>query len=130
MPSEKTGLVAALSPLIIAILVSCSAGPLHAQRLDALRSIRASTDWFELASFSSSAMASPLGAFAPSAGRRTYWLEGGAVGGLALGALGYALGGACPAHTGSCPKGPVGFLIGASVGFVIGAFMGDAIEKK
>jgi hypothetical protein len=128
MFSTKTGLLAALSPLIIAILFSSSAVPLHAQRLDALGSIHASVGEFTRGSFSSPAATS--GAFARSEGRRTYWLEGGAVGGLGLGALGYGLSSACPAHTGSCPNGPVGFLIGASVGFVIGAFIGDTIEKK
>ena len=116
------------TPLIIAILFSSSAVPLHAQRLDALGSIHASVGEFTRGSFSSPAATS--GAFARSEGRRTYWLEGGAVGGLGLGALGYGLSSACPAHSGSCPNGPVGFLIGASVGFVIGAFIGDTIEKK
>ena len=128
MFSTKPRLIAALSALIIVIPFSSSAVPLHAQRLDALGSIHANTGEFKRASFSSPAATS--GAFARSDDRRTYWLEGGAVGGLALGALGYALGSACPAHTGSCPKGPVGFLIGASVGFVIGAFIGDTVEKK
>jgi hypothetical protein len=128
MFSTKPRLIAVLSPLIIAILSSSSTVPLHAQRLDAWGPIHVSAGEVKRASFSSPAAIS--GAFARTEGRRTYWLEGGAVGGLALGALGYALGSACPAHTGSCPKGPVGFLMGASVGLVIGAFIGDTVEKK
>lgn len=119
MLSQKNRLLGAFSPLIIGILFGSTALPLHAQRLDDLQSIRAT-----------STAVLPLGAFPRSERRRTYWLEGGAVGGLSLGALGYSLGSACPANTGSCPKGPVGFLIGASVGFVIGAFIGDTMEKK
>jgi hypothetical protein len=122
MLSRKNCPFAAFSSLIIGMLFSSIALPLHAQYLDDLQSIRAGTSEFKTAS--------PLGAFPPSEGRRTYWLEGGAVGGLALGAIGYSLGSACPPNTGSCPSGAVGFLIGASVGFVIGAFIGDTIEKK
>ena len=62
--------------------------------------------------------------------RRTYWLEGGIVGGVLLGLVGYSMGSACPANTGSCPSGVVGFGIGASVGFVLGAFIGDTIKKE
>ena len=116
------GLVAAFSPLIIVILFSGGASPLHAQRLDALQSIHARAPEFTMASSRSSAVGTE--------GRRTYLLEGGAVGGVALGLLGYSLGSACPEHTGSCPSGAVGFLIGASVGFAIGAFLGDTIDKK
>ena len=67
--------------------------------------------------------------FTPGESRRTYWLEGGIVGGVLLGLVGYSMGSACPANTGSCPSGVVGFGIGASVGFVIGAFIGDTMEK-
>jgi hypothetical protein len=63
------------------------------------------------------------------AGRRTYWLEGAAIGGVLLGVLGYNLSGACPANTGSCPGRLVGFGIGATLGLVVGAFLGDTIEK-
>jgi hypothetical protein len=129
MFSLKNSLVAAFSPLLIGIFVSSSPLPLHAQRLDA-QPIRAGTTEFKMAPYRSSATAFTPGASARSEGRRTYWLEGGALGGLALGALGYSLGSTCPANTGSCAKGPVGFLIGASVGFVLGAFIGDTIEKK
>jgi hypothetical protein len=118
---QKNSLVAAFSPPIIGILVGSTALPLHAQRIDAPRSMRADPTEFE------TALLVTLGR---NEGRRTYWLEGGTVGGLALGALGYSLGSACPADTGSCPNGLVGFLMGASVGFVIGAFIGDSIEKK
>jgi hypothetical protein len=62
--------------------------------------------------------------------RRTYWLEGGIVGGVLLGVVGYSMSSACPANSGSCPSRVVGFGIGASVGFVIGAFVGDTMEKE
>ena len=68
--------------------------------------------------------------FAPPEGRHTYWLEGGIVGGVLLGVVGYSMSSACPANTGSCPGRVVGFGIGASVGFVIGAFVGDSMEKE
>ena len=67
---------------------------------------------------------------APPEGRHTYWLEGGIVGGVLLGVVGYSMSSACPANTGSCPGRVVGFGIGASVGFVIGAFVGDTMQKE
>jgi len=67
--------------------------------------------------------------FTPSS-RRTYWLEGGIVGGVLLGVVGYSMSSACPPNTGSCPSRVIGFGIGASVGFVIGAFVGDTMEKE
>ena len=66
----------------------------------------------------------------PGEARRTHWLEGGIVGGVLLGVVGYSLSSACPANTGSCPSRVVGFGIGASVGFVIGAFIGDTMAKE
>jgi hypothetical protein len=63
--------------------------------------------------------------------KRTYWLEGGVVGGAFTGLIGVALAGACPSNTGSCPSNPVlGFVIGAVPGFILGGLLGDMIEKE
>jgi hypothetical protein len=109
--------------MIMAGLLASGATGLHAQRLVDAQPLSASA---------------PLGAVSfqrlppklITGDRRTYWLEGGAVGGIALGLVGMGLSSGCPANTGSCPKPAIGFLIGASVGLVIGAFLGDTIEKQ
>lgn len=109
--------------MIMAGLLAGSSSVLDAQRLiDA-------PPLFVGASFAGSVSSQRLPPRVITGERRTYWLEGGVVGGIALGLVGYGLSGGCPANAGSCPKPAIGFLIGASVGFVIGAFLGDTIEK-
>jgi hypothetical protein len=117
------------SAMIMAGVLGVRPLPLCAQRLAELPSSRAYEAAFREEGIHLPDSRELLGVSASPEGRRTYWLAGGIVGGLALGALGYELGSACPANTGSCPRRAVGFLIGASVGFVIGAFVGDTIEK-
>jgi len=117
------------SAVIMAGFLGARPLPLYAQRLGELPTIRAPEAAFREEGIHLPASRELLGVSTSTEGRRTYWLAGGIVGGLALGALGYELGSACPANTGSCPRRAVGFLIGASVGFVIGAFVGDTVEK-
>jgi len=123
-----TRLVVCSSAMVIAGFLS----PLHlcAQRLAGLQTIRSNAAEFGKDSRSAPASHPSLDALTNTEGRQTYWLEGGVVGGVALGALGYELGSACPRNTGSCPRPAVGSLIGATLGFVIGAFLGDTIEKN
>jgi len=119
-----------LSAVTIAGFLSGSLRTLSAQRLSEVQMIHTNAPKFRGQWVSASVFRSSPDRLTSSEERRTYWLEGGAVGGLALGALGYELGSACPKNTGSCPSSVVGFLIGATVGFVIGAFLGDTIEKN
>ena len=116
--------VALWRAIIMAGLLASSSTVLDAQRLIDAQPLFAS------APFAGSVSSRRLPPRFITGERRTYWLEGGVVGGITLGVVGSGLSGGCPANAGSCPKPAIGFLIGASVGFVIGAFLGDTIEKK
>ncbi len=66
--------------------------------------------------------------------RPTYWLEGGVIGGLVVGALGASLaGGLCGydnAPHGSCTDDTIkGAFVGAGLGFTVGALIGGQIPK-
>lgn len=61
---------------------------------------------------------------------RTYWLEGGIFGGVAMGAFGMTLAsGLGEGHTTTAGK-VVAFLMGASVGFPVGALIGGQFPKQ
>ena len=60
--------------------------------------------------------------------RKSYWLEGGVVGGLITGAIGMGLSGMCEQPHCS-PGKTLSFVMLAVPGFTIGAFIGDSIKK-
>ena len=66
---------------------------------------------------------------ARSAIPKTYWLEGGVIGGVALGVLAVSffsgMSDSSPPVSGSA----VAFVIGASVGFPVGALIGGQVHK-
>jgi len=61
----------------------------------------------------------------------TYWLEGGVVGGVVIGALGEAFAaGMCESSDG-CPGSRIsGVVFGAALGFAVGALIGGQIPKE
>lgn len=61
--------------------------------------------------------------------KRSFWLEGGIIGGLITGTIGMGLSSMGDSPTGS-GKRALGFLMGAVPGFTIGAFIGDSIKKE
>ena len=106
----------------IGLLCLCFATPLAAQRIADYELVRNQVE---------TVRALPKTPFDSSSVRRkTYWLEGGIVGGVITGALGVMLSGLCEGDSSSCPGKARSFLIGAVPGFTIGAFVGDGIKKE
>jgi len=61
---------------------------------------------------------------------RTYWLEGGLVGGIGLGVVS-AMGFHDLCESSNCTRATLaGFLLGATVGFPVGALVGGQIRKR
>ena len=59
---------------------------------------------------------------------RTYWLEGGLIGGVVMGVFTIGLAGLGEGHT-STAGHAMAFLIGASVGFPVGSLIGGQFPK-
>lgn len=112
--------------LVAVALVLAPAPPLHGQH-------RAATPAAALApSSAASAMPRPYLLDSASA-RRSYWLEGGVLGGIVLGLGGVAVfGGLCAAseceNSGRAQR--FGGLLGAAVGFGAGALIGSAFHTR
>lgn len=118
MPAPDAGTTVTLVGLVIVF-----AQPVAAQRLTDHRLAASPTPTVVTPTLSTRGL--------QRAKKRTYWLEGGVVGGALTGLIGASLAGACPPNTGSCPSSPVlSFVIGAVPGFIIGGLLGDMIEKE
>jgi O-antigen ligase len=60
---------------------------------------------------------------------KTYWLEGGIVGGMALGLLAMPLAGMSDSSRPTAAESALAFMMGASVGFAVGALVGGQFRK-
>ena len=111
--------------VVLGVTALIALRPLSAQRIADYSLIRES-----VAASRPSLPAAPPGFTAAT--RKTFWLEGGVVGGLITGAIGMELSGMCGdgRNCSSTGRKVLGFIIGAVPGFTIGAFLGDTIEKK
>jgi hypothetical protein len=124
-PARSVGLHGALGLALVALL---SARPAVGQRLSsALPSLGPS---IRVRSSAFSVPESRL-RYPPPARPRTYWLEGGSVGGIGLGVFG-ALHGLCAdsdvQH--NCTGSTLGVgVLGAGVGFTVGALIGGQFRK-
>ena len=84
-------------------------------------------------SYAVSSVASPPGAFQLDSTRaipRTYWLEGGVIGGLGLGVFTAMLVNGFSEGETNVSGNVMAFLFGASVGFPVGALIGGQFPKN